>query len=358
GLLFILSVVGFGSKAGFMPFHVWLPEAHPAAPSHVSAVMSGVMIKTGIYGLVRTLTFLGPLPAWAGWLLIGVGVTSGVLGVLLALAQHDLKRLLAYSSVENIGIIALGLGLGLVGLNVGSTSLAVLGFAGGLLHVFNHAVFKGLLFLGAPRGRHTARAHAAGPLMRISMQTLAAGCLLIGMFAPMVVRALAPLLEQVTRLPPDRVRLELTYATGPLGWVTVCALGLIALATVLTALRRGALSRRSVDLATTWDCGYGQPGPRMQYTASSFAQPLTDLFRPLLGTRPTASLPQGLFPRAASFSTDTPDLYRERLYRPIFGGIARTLSAFRWLQHGRVQLYVLYIGLTLLVLLVWTLGEP
>ena len=457
GLLFILAMVGFGSKAGFMPFHVWLPEAHPAAPSHVSAVMSGVMIKTGIYGLVRTLTFLGPLPAWAGWLLIGVGVTSGVLGVLFALAQHDLKRLLAYSSVENMGIIALGLGLGLIGLRVGSTSLAVLGFAGGLLHVFNHALFKGLLFLGAgsvlhatgtrdleelggllkrmpwtgltfltgamaisglpplngfvsefllylgafgavaslasgaavpalvviaglvligglalacftkafgvvflgaPRGRHTARAHEAGPLMRISMQTLAAGCLLIGMFAPMVVRALAPLLEQVTRLPPDRVRLELTHATGPLGWVTVCALGLIALATVLTALRRGALSRRSVDLATTWDCGYGQPGPRMQYTASSFAQPLTDLFRPLLGTRPTASLPQGLFPRAASFSTDTPDLYRERLYRPIFGGIARTLSAFRWLQHGRVQLYVLYIGLTLLVLLVWKLGEP
>src|SRR5213076_1022198 len=142
-LLFILSVVGFGSKAGFMPFHVWLPEAHPAAPSHVSAVMSGVMIKTGIYGLVRALTFLGPLPAWAGWLLIGVGVTSGVLGVLFALAQDDLKRLLAYSSVENIGIIALGLGLGLVGLRVGSTSLTVLGFGGGLLHVFNHALFKG-----------------------------------------------------------------------------------------------------------------------------------------------------------------------------------------------------------------------
>src|SRR5207302_4943135 len=96
--LFLLAVVGFGTKAGFMPFHVWLPEAHPAAPSHVSALMSGVMIKTGIYGLVRTLTFLGPLPAWAGWLLIGVGVTSGVLGVLFALAQHDLKRLLAYSS--------------------------------------------------------------------------------------------------------------------------------------------------------------------------------------------------------------------------------------------------------------------
>src|SRR5438067_2314848 len=156
GLLFILAMVGFGSKAGFMPFHVWLPEAHPAAPSHVSAVMSGVMIETGIYGLVRTLTFLGPLPAWAGWLLIGVGVTSGVLGVLFALAQHDLKRLLAYSSVENMGIIALGLGLGVLGLAESMTPLAVIGFAGALLHVVNHSVFKGLLFLGAGAVQHAA----------------------------------------------------------------------------------------------------------------------------------------------------------------------------------------------------------
>ena len=157
GLLFILAVVGFGTKAGFMPFHVWLPEAHPAAPSHVSAVMSGVMIKTGIYGLLRTLTFLGPLPWWAGWLLVAVGVTSGVFGVLLALAQPDLKRLLAYSSVENIGIVLLGLGLGLVGMHTGSPALAVLGFGGGLLHVVNHAVFKGLLFLGAGAVLHSAR---------------------------------------------------------------------------------------------------------------------------------------------------------------------------------------------------------
>src|SRR5439155_19949026 len=93
GLLFVLGVIGFGTKAGFMPFHVWLPEAHPAAPSHVSAVMSGVMIESGIYGLVRTLTFLGPLPAWAGWLLIVVGVTSGVVGVHVVLAQYVLTRL-------------------------------------------------------------------------------------------------------------------------------------------------------------------------------------------------------------------------------------------------------------------------
>ena len=148
-ILFLLAIVGFGTKAGFMPFHVWLPEAHPAAPSHVSALMSGVMIKTGIYGLLRSLTFLGAPPLWWGWLLIGIGLTSGVLGVLFALAQHDLKRLLAYHSVENIGIIALGIGVGLLGVSTGSPTLMVLGFGGGLLHVLNHALFKGLLFFGA-----------------------------------------------------------------------------------------------------------------------------------------------------------------------------------------------------------------
>ncbi|HYL80989.1 MAG TPA: proton-conducting transporter membrane subunit, partial [Candidatus Acidoferrum sp.] len=156
GLVFVLAVIGFGTKAGFMPFHVWLPEAHPAAPSHVSAVMSGVMIKTGIYGLVRILTLLGPPQTWWGWLLVGIGVTSGILGVLFALAQHDLKRLLAYHSVENIGIIALGLGLGTLGMATGRPALAVLGFGGGLLHVLNHALFKGLLFLGAGSVLHGA----------------------------------------------------------------------------------------------------------------------------------------------------------------------------------------------------------
>ena len=154
-----------------MPLHVWLPEAHPAAPTHVSALMSGVMIKTGIYGLVRILTFLGPPPLWWGWVLCGIGLSSGVLGVLYALAQHDLKRLLAYHSVENIGIIALGLGVGLIGLSSGSSTLAVLGFAGGLLHVLNHALFKGLLFLGAGAVMHGAGTreidHLGGLLKRM-----------------------------------------------------------------------------------------------------------------------------------------------------------------------------------------------
>lgn len=149
GILFLLAIVGFGTKAGFVPLHVWLPEAHPAPPSHVSALMSGVMIKTGVYGIIRFLYFLGHPAVWWGYTLLIIGLAAGILGILFALAQHDLKRLLAYSSVENIGIIALGLGLGLLGLSHANPPVALCGFIGALLHVINHALFKGLLFLGA-----------------------------------------------------------------------------------------------------------------------------------------------------------------------------------------------------------------
>ena len=149
GFLFVLAVIGFGTKAGFVPFHVWLPEAHPAAPAHVSAVMSGVMIKMGIYGLLRSLLLLGPPPVYWGWTLISIGVVSGITGAVFAVVQRDLKRLLAYCSVENIGIITIGIGTGFLGLSLNMPALVILGFGGGILHVLNHALFKGLLFLGS-----------------------------------------------------------------------------------------------------------------------------------------------------------------------------------------------------------------
>jgi hydrogenase-4 component B len=148
-MLFVLGLLGFGTKAGFMPMHVWLPNAHPAAPTPVSAFFSGVVIKTGIYGLLRLLSWLPPLPTGCGIAMLVFGISSGILGVLYALAQHDIKRLLAYHSVENIGIIALGIGIGMLGQASGHGTLAALGFAGALLHVLNHALFKGLLFLSA-----------------------------------------------------------------------------------------------------------------------------------------------------------------------------------------------------------------
>ncbi len=148
-LVLTLGLLGFGVKAGFVPLHFWLPEAHAAAPSHVSAIMSGVVIKTGIYGLLRLATMLGAPPAWWGWTVLVLGAASAILGVVWALAQHDLKRLLAYHSVENIGIILLGFGAGTLGLAYRVPLLAVLGFSGAVLHTLNHALFKSLLFLGA-----------------------------------------------------------------------------------------------------------------------------------------------------------------------------------------------------------------
>jgi hydrogenase-4 component B len=149
-LAFGLFLFGFGVKAGIVPLHVWLPEAHPAAPSSISALMSGVIIKTGVYGIFRFCAFgLGPARLEWALVILALGGVSAVLGVLYALMQHDLKRLLAYHSIENIGIILLGLGAGLTSLARGRGELAALGIAASLYHVLNHAVFKGLLFLGA-----------------------------------------------------------------------------------------------------------------------------------------------------------------------------------------------------------------
>jgi hydrogenase-4 component B len=454
GVLFLLSIVGFGTKAGFMPFHVWLPEAHPVAPSHVSAVMSGAMIKTGIYGILRILTFLGTPPAWWGWLLIGIGLFSGILGVILALAQHDLKRLLAYSSVENVGIITVGLGLGLVGMSQGAPVIMVLGFAGALLHVLNHAFFKGLLFLGAgsvlhgagtleisrlggllrrmpltgalflvgaaaisglpplngfisefliylgafeggisrnfiaavpsliliaglalmgglvaalfakaggiaflgePRSEMAGHSHEAGLLMTLPMSFLAVGCLLIGILSPWIIGLMGPTLGVISLSGGSAINGELALAGGTLKTVTMATVCLAGFVIVLILARKRLLANRAVTQAGTWDCGYLQPTAKMQYTASSFVQPFMEFFKSLVPARIRAARPEGLFPQSASYDFELPDTFKERLYRPVFSGIAKGLEKLKWLQHGRIQLYLLYIVLTLLVLFIWKL---
>lgn len=148
--LFLLALLGFGTKAGLIPLHVWLPRAHPAAPSHVSALMSGVMVKTAIYGLLRVLwEFVDAPPQWWGWMLIVAGVVSALLGILYALMERDLKRILAYSTVEHVGIIVIGLGAALLLESLGHAAIAALALVATLVHLFNHSIFKSLLFLGA-----------------------------------------------------------------------------------------------------------------------------------------------------------------------------------------------------------------
>jgi hydrogenase-4 component B len=150
GVVFLLFFLGFGVKAGIVPLHIWLPDAHAVSPSNVSALMSGIVVKTGIYGMARVFfDFFGPPPLWAGTVVLAIGVASALLGVLYALMEHDLKRLLADHSIENIGIILMGFGAALVFRALGHGNLAAVALVAGLYHTFNHATFKGLLFLGA-----------------------------------------------------------------------------------------------------------------------------------------------------------------------------------------------------------------
>ncbi len=453
-LIFLLAVIGFGTKAGFMPLHVWLPEAHPAAPSHVSAVMSGVMIKTGIYGLLRTMTFFETIPDLAGWVLLGIGMSSGILGVLFALAQHDLKRLLAYHSVENIGIIALGMGLGLLGVSRSIPALAVFGFGGALLHVLNHALFKsllffgagailhstgtrhidrlgglirkmpitaaafligsaaicglvplngfisefliylgavqtplsdmsaftvsivvigslaligglavacftkafGILFLGEPRQIPLDSVHEVGPSMRAAMIIPAALCILIGILSPLILPLLEPGIGILSSLPVDKLQIQVNQAGSSLTSISILG-GILWLGLFLLAiLRRRILKHRPVDSSCTWDCGYAAPTARMQYTATSYAGPLTNLFGMLLQSRGHRKLPSGLFSSPASVETHTPDLFQRWIFSPIFRALLWLSRIASCLQHGRVHLYILYIVVTLLALILWSLA--
>jgi hydrogenase-4 component B len=450
-ICFILALIGFGTKAGIMPFHVWLPVAHPAAPSPVSAIMSGVMIKTGIYGLIRTLTFLGVPPLWWGYLLLALGIISGVLGVLFALAQHDLKRLLAYHSVENIGIILIGCGVGMIGWSSGMPLVAALGFAGSLLHVVNHALFKGLLFLGAgsvfssthnleidnlgglikkmpctgmafligavaisglpplngfvsefviyiasfsgaismnpysslsligaiaglaligglaaacftkafgivflgePRSKEAQNAHESSPWMTIPMMILASACIAIGLLGAAIIHVISPVLSVVLGNPYTG---EIRIAANYLLYVSIGSIVFIILLLMIVGLRRLLLTKRSVGKSVTWDCGYAAPTARMQYTASSFAQPITDLFQFFLRTKKKMTMSDFYFPATANFATHTADVSREGIYNQIFKAIDSFFQRMRVVQEGRIHIYVLYVVVTLLILLFWNM---
>jgi hydrogenase-4 component B len=175
-LLFVIFFIGFAIKAGFVPFHTWLPYAHPASPSHVSGMMSGVIIKIGIFGILRMVLTIKTDLTTVGYLILVISTISGLYGVMLAIVQHNLKKLLAYHSIENIGIIGMGIGIGCIGAGTGNQILATLGFAGALLHTLNHALFKSLLFYAAGnvyQATHTMDIEKLGGLIKKMPQTAA-----------------------------------------------------------------------------------------------------------------------------------------------------------------------------------------
>ncbi len=480
GSIFILALLGFGMKAGFFPLYVWLPEAHPAAPSHVSAVMSGVMIKTAIYGIVLVESMLGTPALWMGITMLCVGLVSGLFGIAMAAVQRDAKRLLAYSSIENIGIIAIALGVWMLGAAIGNSSLAGLGLAAALLHTLNHALFKSLLFmgagamqfathtldldsmggllkrmprsglaiivgsvalsglppfngfisefllyssafardfasslensvfsisilgglsligalavfaltkfagtglLGAPRSEHAEHAREVSPWMWAPMLTLAALCTVIGL-APraalaLVDRALSDssmfagvmsaagtagtlgvpstVAASTLGLPNSVVAFTIPAASlAALSAIQMGALILIALVAGLSALRNRRIAPRQEE---TWGCGYHAPSSRMQYTSSSFAQPLASFAKPFYAPQEKGQVGAELFPEKLECSIRFPDLILDRAIAPAYRWVTKFFQRFSVIQHGNTHLYVLYIVVALLVALFWSIAQ-
>ncbi|MBP2683981.1 MAG: formate hydrogenlyase subunit 3/multisubunit Na+/H+ antiporter, MnhD subunit [Deltaproteobacteria bacterium] len=444
---FGFALLGFGTKAGIFPFHIWLPYAHPEAPSPVSAVMSGVMIKMGIYGIVRMLFYLLPSPpASFGATLLALGVISGVFGVLYAIVQHDLKRLLAFHSVENIGIILIGIGAASLCRATGRPDAAALLLAGGLFHVLNHAMFKALLFLGAGavlQGAHTRNIEKLGGLMRgmpltgiaflagslaisavppfngfasefaiyrglwaaagiagtggvylaamaglaligglavvcfvkvvgtvflgtarsaqasaardpsltmeFPMGTLALFCLGLGVFPTIV---LDRLMEVTSFLPSAASATAALPTAGGQPFTVAIALA-IAIAG-LAFLRTLLLLRNGQRAGGTWGCGFPYATPRMQYTASSFADPILHVFQGIL--RPHTTRKErlsGRFLLEVEHETHFHDLLENGLYLPVYRLFVQAAFQARRLHPGYIHLYLAYILGAVVLLLVF-----
>ncbi len=459
--VFVLALLGFGAKAGIAPLHVWLPRAHPVAPSHGSALMSGVVLKMGVYGFVRVvLDLLGAGPAWWGVLVLALGTMSALFGVLYALMQHDLKRLLAFHSIENIGIIFMGLGAALLFLAYSLPLLASLALVAALYHTLNHAVFKGLLFLGAgavvqatrtrnieemgglikrmprtalaflvgsaaisalpplngfasewllfqallggaripvpatallmpigvgllaltsglaaacfvkafgitflaiPRSPEAEHATEAGGAMQAAMFMLAAACVALGLGPLVVVPVLGTILS---RLPGLQVAASLGsehgFFTGlpdGLGQMSppYIALGLVAVAAAVFVALRLATPALRLRRADTWGCGRLVQTPRMQYTATAFAEPLKRIFGQLY--RPTEDLTVEVHPESRYFILGINYEHRIQpffgrlVYAPSVALVRRVAQGVRSIQGGSVHLYLAYICAALIALL-------
>lgn len=459
---FFLAFFGFAAKAGVVPLHVWLPEAHPVAPSNVSALMSGVMLKTAIYGIVRvTFDLIHTFPWWWGAIVLTLGLISAVMGVLYALMQHDLKRLLAYHSVENIGIILIGIGLAMIFTSFELPMLAALAFIAGLYHTMNHAIFKGLLFMGAGavlhatgernmeemgglihrmpwtsalfligcvaisalpplngfvsewltfqafllspslpapimqllipmgaamlaltgalaaacfvkafgvtflghwRGHHHPQVHEADWPMRIGMLLAALTCICLGIFPVVYIDWMDILAKQLvgsgisssaaahgwlwlTPVSPERASYSGTT-------VFLGILGVVVAVYLLLHVRPGAIRRVPI-----WDCGFEKLNARMQYTATSFSMPIRRIFGHLFSIKEEVSLaPQTAhkaFPKRLQYHLRVVDRVWNWMYRPVVEVCFWLSRQVGRLQQGRIQAYLIYSFVTILVLLVF-----
>ena len=437
--ILLLALVGFGFKAGIVPLHFWLPGAHANAPSHISALLSGAMLKVGVYGIVRTLLFLPHPPVWWGGLLITAGLTSALVAIALALGQSDMKRALAYSSIENVGIILAAVGLFVIGRALHLPALAALGLGAAIAHVWNHSLFKGLLFLcagsvlhatgtrrldrlggllqkmpatgmlfvvgaasaaalpgtnafvseallylgflreatrggiamagaavlaligalavscfvrltgamflGTARTEAASEAHEAPLLMRAPLVVLAVACIGLGVFPTAIGGALATVTSDSLG-----TGAFLASLSSPLQALAILTFG--AIAALLAATRNSP--RR-----LTWDCGYAQPTARMQYTARSLSEWLTGRLLPrFLSPAIRVTEISALYPPNARFRVDVDEPFADRILQPVAARWALRTMRLRWLQQGRLPLYLLYIFVTLIAGVAWVVVFP
>jgi hydrogenase-4 component B len=457
GLVIGLALLGAGSKAGLVPLHVWLPLAHPAAPSHVSALMSGVMTKVAVYGFVRiAFDLLGPPAFWWGVPVLAIGGGTAVAGVLYALMQTDLKRALAYSTIENIGLVFIGLGLALAFEANGLGAAGALAFTAALFHVVNHMLFKSLLFFGAgavlvatgermmehlgglirrmpvtsttflagsaaiaalpplngfasewlllqaillspqlpqwglklllagvgallalsaalaaacfarifgvvflgrPRTSAAETAHEVDPASLAAMIVLAALCLAAGILPGFVIDGLAPVVASVTgaRMPSQ----------AGIAWLSIVPVSesrssyngllvfvFIAMSASLAALIVRALASSATRRAPAWDCGFPDPSPAAQYTASSFAQPIRRVFGTyVFGAREHVEMrpPGDVGP--ARMRVDLHDAAWELLYDPLVRAVTFVARRLDKLQFLTIRLYLSLVFFAVLFLL-------
>ncbi len=460
---FVLTVIGFGSKAGLVPLHAWLPRAHPEAPSPVSALMSAAMVSLGVYGIVRfDLQLLGPGPRWWGLVLLLVGAVSAVYGVLQASTATDLKRLLAHSTTEHLGLITLALGAATLLSAVGARGAAGIALAAALLHVVGHAAFKTLAFLaagsvlsgtglrdldrmgglarrmpattvlfgiaslgacGLPLGagfvsewllvqalihapRHAdrvtatviplgvgavalttglgvaamvkafgigflARARSSGAAqareasrsMLVGMGLAAAGCAVLAV-APLVLAG--PLGRVLDTLPARAgagtprlgvlLRLPGTGASISPMWLAVALLAATGLAAALTMW--GARRRPRPATVRLWACGADELSERMQYTATSFAEPLQrvfdDVLRPDIDVEVTHHSESRYLVEKVTYRSQVTDAFEARLYDPVVRAVRVFAGWVRWAHPGSVHVYLAYGALGLLIVLAVT----
>jgi hydrogenase-4 component B len=464
GLVLILVLLGAGSKAGLVPLHAWLPLAHPAAPSHVSGLLSGVMTKVAVYAFVRIVfDLLGEPSWWWSMVVLALAGMTCVMGVLYALMQHDLKRLLAYHTVENIGIIFIGLGLALAFRSYGMTLAAALAFTAALLHVFNHSLFKSLLFLGSgavlaatgerdmehlgglihpmpltafvflvgcvaisalpplngfvsewltfqailispelpawglkflvpavgallalsaalaaacfvkafgvtflgrPRTEAAKRAHEADRFSLTAMFILAALCLIAGILPGLFIDALSPVAKTlvgasmpVQRDVPFLSIVPIAEARSSYNGLLVFLFMVFSGTAAAFVIHRFASDR--LRRGAAWDCGYPDPSPRTQYTASSFAQPIRRVFGTLVfRARETVEMPPPGSTAPAHIAVRLTDVIWDTLYAPVAStveAIAGRVNQFQYLSIRRYLSFVFaaLVGL-LLVLAIWS----